>query len=160
MTAAINDWPDRGSTPVPAPLGRRVEDYPTTITEKIRLSDTDRQGHVNNVNFAFFLEAGRSDLLHERFELRDEGCQYMIATATIDFLGELHWPGEVVIGTGIERVGKSSLSFRQGLFQHGRCVASSTSTVVQVNIASMRAQPFSEGTRALMRQAMIDAGDA
>lgn len=134
------------------PPGRRIGDYPVAIAEKIRLSDTDRQGHVNNVNFAFFLEAGRSDVLHERFELRDEGCQYVIATATIDFLGELHWPGEVTIGTGIERIGKSSLGFRQGLFQSGRCVAVSTSTVVQVNIASQRTQAFSEVRRGFMAQ--------
>ncbi|MES2492441.1 MAG: thioesterase family protein [Pseudomonadota bacterium] len=126
---------------------RTLASFPTVIAEKIRLSDTDRQGHVNNVNFAFFLEAGRSDVLHERHDLRDPGCQYMIATATIDFKDELHWPGEVQIATGIERLGTSSVTFRQALFQRDRLVAESTSTVVQVDIAQRRAQPFSPRIR-------------
>lgn len=128
---------------------RTQDSFPVVITEKIRLSDTDRQGHVNNVNFAFFLEAGRSDVLHERHDLRDAGCQYMIATATIDFLSELHWPGEVQIATGFARVGSSSLTFQQALFQEGRCVARSTSTVVQFNIAEQKAQPLSPALRQL-----------
>lgn len=133
--------------------------YPVFITEKIRLSDTDRQGHVNNVNFAFFLEAGRSDVLHERHDLRDEGCQFVIATSTIDFLDELHWPGDVRIGTGFIRVGNSSATFCQALFQDDRCVATSTSVIVQVHIAEGRGQPFSPRNRALFT-ALIPASAA
>jgi len=135
---------------------RTLASFPVVITEKIRLSDTDRQGHVNNVNFAFFLEAGRSDVLHERHDLRDPGCQYMIATATIDFRGELHWPGEVQIGTGFMRLGNSSATFRQALFQQGRLVAESTSTVVQVDIERGKAEPFSPATRALLEALMVE----
>ena len=125
------------------------------ITEKIRLSDTDRQGHVNNVNFAFFLEAGRSEILHERHDLRDDGCHFVIATSTIDFLGELHWPGEVQIASGIERIGTSSVTFRQALFQRGRCVAASTSIIVQVNIARGKAEPLSPRSRELFGALLV-----
>lgn len=134
---------------------RTQDSFPVVISEKIRLSDTDRQGHVNNVNFAFFLEAGRSDILHERHDLRDPGCHFVMATSTIDFRGELHWPGEVQIASGMERIGSSSVTFRQALFQGGRCVAESTSIIVQVNIARQKAEALSPRSRELFDALLV-----
>ena len=122
---------------------RNILSYPVIIDEKVRFSDTDRQGHVNNVNFSFFYEAGRSDLLHDRTQLLDPGCHFVIVTTVINFLGEINWPGHVQIATGVESVGKSSTGFRQALFQDGRCVSTSTSTMVQVNADTRASQPLS-----------------
>lgn len=127
-----------------------IEHYPVRIREKVRYSDTDRQGHVNNVLFAFFFEAGRVDILFMRGDKPVEGCFYVLARSTIDFLGELHWPGDVEIGTRLERIGNSSMTIRQALFQEGRCAAVSESVMVQVDVASRTATPLSPATRAYL----------
>lgn len=67
-----------------------LDRYPARIIEKVRYSDTDRQGHVNNVLFAFFFEAGRVDLLFQRGDAPVAGCFYVLARSTIEFLDELH----------------------------------------------------------------------
>ncbi len=33
------------------------------------------------------------------------------------FRREVHWPGEVHVGTRVKRIGRSSLTLEQGLFQ-------------------------------------------
>jgi acyl-CoA thioester hydrolase len=132
--------------------GERIEEYPARIVEKVRYSDTDRQGHVNNVLFAFFFEAGRVDILHGDVDLSAPGCFFVLARSTIDFLGELNWPGEVEVGTRLAKIGNSSMTIRQALFQNGRCGATSESVMVQVDIASRAASPLTDEARALLER--------
>jgi acyl-CoA thioester hydrolase len=41
-----------------------ISDFPVKTFDKIRYSDTDRQGHVNNSIFSSFLETGRVEILY------------------------------------------------------------------------------------------------
>jgi acyl-CoA thioester hydrolase len=129
--------------------------YPVLTVEKIRLSDTDRQGHVNNVAFSFFYEAGRAAVVLENDALLEPGCFFVIVTTTIDFVGELNYPGTVTIANGIERIGKSSITVRQALFQDGRCASTSSSTMAQVNVAAKASQPLSDAARQLFAAMML-----
>lgn len=129
---------------------KNPDSYPVTIVEKVRLSDTDRQGHVNNVCFSFFFEAGRAAIVFDDPDLLEPGCFFVIVTTTIDFLGELHFPGNVIVGNIIERIGNSSLTVRQALFQDGRCASVSISTMAQVDIAAKVARPLSSRAKALL----------
>lgn len=134
---------------------RNSTSYPVSISEKVRLSDTDRQGHVNNVAFSFFYEAGRAALVLDRPGLLVPGCFFVIVTTTIDFLGELHYPGTITVANGIERIGRSSIGVRQALFQADRCASVSTSTMAQVNIDAKASQPLSDGVRKVFADLMI-----
>ena len=121
--------------------------FPFVVEEKIRFSDTDRQKHVNNVLFAVFLEAGRVAILHGEAELARPDSFFVIARSSIDFLRPLQWPGNVSIGTRIERLGTSSVTMAQGLFQDGQCAAISTSVLVHVDAESGRALPLTDIAR-------------
>jgi len=48
----------------------------------------------------------------------------------VNYLRETFYPGEVRIGTGIARVGRTSLTVGQGIFKGDDCVATATGTVV------------------------------
>lgn len=134
---------------------RNIASYPVVIDEKVRLSDTDRQGHVNNVSFSFFLEAGRAAIVLADETLLEPDCFFVIVTTSIDFLGELNYPGVITVANGIERIGSSSLTVRQALFQHGKCASLSVSTMAQVNILQKRAQPLSDRCRAYFAERML-----
>lgn len=126
----------------PAPS---LEDYPLKSFDKLRYGDTDRQGHVNNAVFATFLETGRVEfLLTPGGEMADQGCAFVIASLQLDFLHEVRWPGRVEIGTRCVKIGKSSFTLDQGLFQADRCVATATTVIVQMNEQTRRSQPLGE----------------
>ena len=75
------------------------EDYTSLSYDKLRYADTDRQGHVNNAQFATFLETGRVELLYGEDEpLRPNVAEFVLVSIQIDLQGEIHWPGRVDIG--------------------------------------------------------------
>jgi acyl-CoA thioester hydrolase len=129
---------------------KNIASYPILVTEKVRFSDTDRYGHVNNVSFSFFYEAGRAAIVLENAKLLLPDCIFVIVTTTIDFIGELDYPGTIKIGNGIERIGNSSLTVRQALFQDDRCASISSSVMAQVNKATKSAHPLSDDTKAFL----------
>lgn len=127
-----------------------IEDFPSVTTERVRYSDTDRQGHVNNLQFGAFLEAGRAHVLFGGGDLSAPGCFFVIARTSIEFVGELAWPGEVTVANRVERIGTSSVRFAQALFQDNRCAAISESVMVQIDIASRAASSLSEHAREVL----------
>lgn len=135
-----------------------LEDFPCRSTDKLRYADTDRQGHVNNAVFATFLETGRVEVLYDADDpVSDDGAEFVVARVELDFRGEIHWPGEVAIGTGVVRVGTSSVTFRQGLFQKENLVAEAQTVIVQVDAASGTSRPLSDAARARLDALSIDA---
>ncbi len=128
------------------------DDFACRINEKVRYSDTDRQSHVNNVVFAVFFEAGRVELLFNHGDVLAEDCAFVLARSEIDFLTELSWPGHVVVGTRIQRLGRSSISIEQALFQDDRCAARSLSVMVQKNAATGASEALSETARSVFNQ--------
>lgn len=129
----------------PAP---RLADFPFKTFDKLRYGDTDRQGHVNNAVFATFLETGRVEFLVEPHgDLNDHGCEFVIASLQLDFVHEMRWPGRVDIGTRVVKIGTSSFTLEQGLFQTDRCVATATTVIVQMNEQTRRSQPLGDVAR-------------
>lgn len=122
-----------------------IGDYPAQAWDKVRYGDTDRQGHVNNAVFAGFLETGRVEiLLKPESSLADDGCAFVIARLGLDFRAELTWPGEVRIGTRVARIGRSSVSLEQAIFQRDSCAATAETVIVHVDQASGRSRPLSK----------------
>jgi acyl-CoA thioester hydrolase len=123
-------------------------DFPFLTFDKIRYADTDRQGHVNNAVYATFLETGRAELLYNPEQpLMSDGGEFVIASLNLAFEGELHWPGEVKIGTYIRRLGNSSIHIGQALFQGEHRVAEAETVVVQVDQSTRKAMPLSQDAR-------------
>lgn len=126
----------------------KLSEFPFISYDKIRYCDTDRQGHVNNSVFSTFLETGRVEiLLDPESSLADPDAEFVIASISLQLLGEIRWPGEVQIGTSVSKIGNSSVGLYQQLFQNEVCVASAETVIVQMNTASRKAQPLSLSAR-------------
>jgi acyl-CoA thioester hydrolase len=120
-----------------------LDAFPLRATDKIRYGDTDRQGHVNNAVFATFFETGRVEILWDpTAPLADAGSSFVIARLSIDFRAEIRWPGEVIIGTRVGKIGRSSVALDQAIFQGDRCVASAETVIVMIDEATHRSKPL------------------
>lgn len=130
--------------------------FPLRTFDKIRYSDTDRQGHVNNAVFSTYLETGRVELLCKAdLALLSESASFVIAALNLNFLKEILWPGQVDIGTGILKIGTSSIKIYQQLFQNGHCVASAETVIVQVDNSSGQSLPLTEEARIVLNQWLL-----
>lgn len=111
-----------------------IASFPVLTTEKTRFGDTDAFGHINNAVTSTFLESGRSELLrHGGVVAEATGCRFVLVRSEIDFRDELHWPGDVIVGSVVAKIGRTSLTFDQAIFQHGICRVVSRSTLVHAH---------------------------
>jgi len=124
-------------------------DFPARTHDKLRYGDTDRQGHVNNAVFATLFETGRVEVLKDpERALADEGCDWVIARLELDYVGELTWPGRVETGTGVLRIGRSSVTLGQALFEGDRLVARAQTVIVQMDTTTRGSRALSDAARA------------
>ncbi|MGE0769455.1 MAG: acyl-CoA thioesterase [Hyphomicrobiaceae bacterium] len=121
----------------------RAEDFPHRIIETLRFADTDRNGHITSSVFAICCQSGRLGLLSDPArQLTPLSSQFVLARLILDYRREMHWPGAVEIGTRIERIGRSSITLAQALFQNDCCVATAQSVAVLMDATSRRACPI------------------
>ena len=131
----------------------RPEQFPGQTRDMIRFGDLDPQGHVNNTVFATYFETGRVMLLREpRNMLNPPGATSVLAQLDIRFLREMHWPGEVTVGTATIRIGRSSYTFLQAIFQDGQCAATANATMVMIDATTRKARPLPEDVVARLEQ--------
>lgn len=128
-------------------------DFPFQAYDKLRYGDTDRQGHVNNAVFSTFLETGRVEFLYNPDNpLTSEGASFVIANLNLQLIGEIRWPGTVEIGTRVLKVGNSSTTLQQAMFQNDQCVATAETVIVQMNDTTRRSQPLSDHCKSFLSQ--------
>jgi len=133
-----------------------IDDYPARASDKLRYADTDRQGHVNNAVFATFLETGRVEILYDpAAPLAEDDASFVIAKLSVDFKAEIRWPGEVVIGTRVGRVGRSSVTLEQAIFQQDTCVALAETVIVQMDERTRRSRPLGAAAMARLRSLSV-----
>jgi acyl-CoA thioester hydrolase len=117
--------------------------------DKLRYGDTDRQGHVNNAVFATFCETGRVTFLYDPEDpFAPPGTEFVVVRLTLDFRAELHYPGQVDIGTRLLSLGRSSFHVGQGIFKGATCHATAESVMVLLDQKARRAVPLPEVLRA------------
>ncbi|UNK79371.1 acyl-CoA thioesterase [Sphingopyxis granuli] len=116
------------------PEGWRLDaaSYPVCESFQTRFQDMDVNGHLNNVAFAALFESGRV-LLNWRLRAQGERAaneRMMVAAVEINYLAEGNFPDPVEIATGIGRIGTSSWTLIQAMFQNGRAIATCDTVVV------------------------------
>jgi acyl-CoA thioester hydrolase len=120
-----------------------AESFPHRIIETLRFADTDRNGHITSSVFAICCQSGRLDLLSDPArEVTPPSSQFVLVRLVLDYRREMHWPGAVEIGTRVERIGRSSITLAQALFQNDRCVATAQSVAVLMDATSRCACPI------------------
>ncbi len=132
------------------------EDFPLKTYDKLRYKDTDRQGHVNNALFSTFLETGRTELLYASEPLHAENTSFVIANQNLNLLSEIRWPGTVEIGSAVKRIGNSSLTLFQGIYQNGTLAATAETVIVQMDDATRKSKPLADKTREILNQYLVE----
>jgi acyl-CoA thioester hydrolase len=125
--------------------------YPFAHQITTRFADIDPNQHLNNVALAAMMEDARV-----RFNLALGSAikigerRAMVASVSMDYLSQGHFPDPVTVHCGVERTGNSSWTVVQLLIQSGRPVAFARSVLVA--IADDRPSPIAEDYRAVLAQ--------
>ena len=139
--------------PVNAPIrpdaAPRLEDFPYRLSDNVRFADLDPNGHVNNAVYATYFETGRVTLVKDRSNgLMPPGLGWIMVRLDTHFRAELHWPGQIELGLGVVKFGRTSVRFEQVVFSEGKCVASAQAVTVLIDEATRKPTPLTSEIRA------------
>lgn len=131
--------------------------YPFSTELDVRLTDLDFARHVNNGAIAAFFEEVRV-----RFHLHYFGADSVfnrpvgggvVAQVSIQYLRETVYGVPIMGCAGIARLGNSSYTVAQALFQVEHCVSEATCVIAQR--ANGRADPLSDALRERLESLIV-----
>ncbi|KQH80086.1 4-hydroxybenzoyl-CoA thioesterase [Mycobacterium gordonae] len=147
----------------PAPDGLTSADFPVLWPVLTRWADNDMFGHLNNavyyqlfdtaINAWIATEVGVDPLtIPELGIVAESGCRYF---------AELAFPERLAVGLAVTRLGRSSVTYRLGLFkeidQEPRPVAALGHWVhVYVDRDTRRPVPIPDAIRSLLSTALVN----
>lgn len=100
---------------------------------KVRFSETDLLGHINNVSYFTYLEAARIDFLEQiGLKISTEKYVFILASAKCDFIQQGYFGQTLKINTSVSRMGTKSLVLTSEMFdkESGSLIAKGESALV------------------------------
>jgi acyl-CoA thioester hydrolase len=112
------------------------EDFTTWRTLPTRWGDEDVYGHINNVVYYAYFDTAVNGWLMDALgtDIRDLPALGVVAETGCRFLRQLRFPDVVEAGIGVERLGRSSITYRIGLFAAGTAEAAAVGRFVHVYV--------------------------
>jgi acyl-CoA thioester hydrolase len=125
-------------------------------TLQLRLNDFDVLGHLNQAVYHELLEQGRIALLSS---VGGDSNAYVLARVELDYRREVPLPmREVVVESGVERVGRSSVRLVQRVLRSdGELAAEGAAVLVGWDPAKRGSRVLSEAERAGLTARLVGA---
>lgn len=95
------------------------DSFPHWTTIPVRFRDLDPLNHVNNAIFNTYYEEARIDFIREVNKLADQlenGYSFVLANIEVVFVNPVEYPAELLIGSGIKKLGNSSITSFQAIY--------------------------------------------
>lgn len=128
--------------------------YKQWSTINLRYGDTDRQGHINNAVYCTLYESGRVDFLFstDGASVAGAGTAFVIAKLALDYLKEMHFPGDVKVGSKILSIGRSSFRVGQAIFYKDQCCSTAESVIVVIDPDTGKSIPIPDSLRSVLEK--------
>ena len=128
------------------------------MTLQPRFYETDAFGHINNTTVSGWFETGREPLfaLFRPDPAHPARLDLILARTEIDFIAQLHYGADVLIRTGIARIGNSSFVVAQEAWQHGVLAARGKAVQVCFDHQRQASMPLSDRHRAQLAAHLIE----
>ena len=129
--------------------------YTDWVTENIRYSDLDPNGHVNNGAINAFFEEGRVQFRAVRMKSYSEDvlAGFVLVKFSVEYLKVLNYPGSVDIGNMVSNVGRTSYLLNQALFLAKECIAIAEVVTVCCNKETQKAELINDDLRNILERA-------
>jgi acyl-CoA thioester hydrolase len=131
-----------------------------TYSCRVRWSDVDSYGHVNNVKYFEYYQEARiaflSGLADDR--TRDAGQAVVVARIDVDYLRPILFRTEPFeIRTWVSRVGTSSYDLDAEIRDGDEVLSRAHAVVVAFDMATQRSRPLSDAERARLHDLLVPA---
>ena len=127
--------------------------YPRVQTVLPRYADLDTNNHINNVAIGAMFEDCRARAMGVIAPGAGRDLPLMLATYSVDFLAQGHWPEPLEFHMGLLRIGTTSLGVVPLAMQEGRAVALAQTVVVLTD--GSRPRPFPDEWRRALEELVL-----
>ncbi len=146
----------------PAPEGLTSRDFPVLWPVSTRWADNDMFGHLNNAVYYQLFDTAINGWINTNVTAVDPIAMPelgIVAESGCRYFAELGFPDRLAVGLAVTRLGRSSVTYRLGVFraaEEAQPVAALGHWVhVYVDRASRRPVAIPEGIRTLLATACI-----
>ena len=113
-----------------------------------RVSETDGVGHINNVFVPIWFEAGRREIFRIFSPNLDfENWKLALVKVTVEYADQMYLAENVEIRTGIEKIGNSSFTIKEEIYQTNRLCAKGEAIYVNYNFKEKKSEAISNEIR-------------
>lgn len=151
LSAPVQDVPRISARDEPALLDPAR--YPHRFDIATRFADLDTLGHVNNVAAMAVLEDARLRLSLLGDATRLGSFAPMMVSHTIDYLGQMHYPGTLSVSIAVLDIGRTSWRSISLAMQDGRPCMLAVAVLVMTD--GQRPIPISDEIRARMNGTLL-----
>ncbi|ASN07345.1 hypothetical protein CFK40_08595 [Virgibacillus necropolis] len=123
------------------------ETFSFSVPIKIRFSETDMFGHVNNVSPFIYFEEARIEFLKSQalFDNNDEDCIPVAADLQCDYLQQLFFNDKLEIYVKVNYIGNTSMDIHyMGINQEDKICLTGRGRLVYVSPKTGKPVPLSE----------------
>ena len=128
----------------------RLDDFSHRIQFAVRWGDMDTLGHINNAKYFTYEESSRIEYFQplavdDPRMWKDYGL--ILASVGADFIAQVRYPADLVVGTRIVRLGRSSMNTLSGMFQGDKLVTAVRGVVVWFDYTRQKPAAIPEPVR-------------
>ncbi len=150
----------------PTPDGLTSRDFPVHWPVLTRWADNDMFGHLNNAVYYQLFDTAINGWINTNVAIDPvtTPLQGIVAESGCRYFSELHFPERLVVGLAVTRLGRSSVTYRLGVFVAGEeSAADEAQTVaavghwvhVYIDRTSRKPAPIPESIRQLLSTACV-----
>jgi acyl-CoA thioester hydrolase len=148
----------------PAPDGLTSRDFPVHWPVLTRWADNDMFGHLNNAVYYQLFDTAINGWINTNVAIDPvtTPAQGIVAESGCRYFSELHFPESLVVGVAVTRLGRSSITYRLGVFRAAderdepQAVAAIGHWVhVYIDRTSRRPVPIPDAIRSLLSTACV-----
>lgn len=121
-----------------------------------RVSETDGVGHINNTTIPIWFEAGRNEIFKMfTSDLSFEDWRCVILNMNVDYLKQIYYGRDVIIKTHVEKIGNSSFTLYEEMFQNEELCAKGRAVYVNFNRKKQATEPIPDEIRLQLEEHLI-----
>jgi acyl-CoA thioester hydrolase len=154
----------------PAPDGLTSRDFPVLWPVLTRWADNDMFGHLNNAVYYQLFDTAINGWINTNIGIDPLTISSLgiVAESGCRYFSELHFPERLVVGLAVTRLGRSSVTYRLGVFRAAEELAADETQAltalghwvhVYVDRTSRKPVPIPDAIRALLSTACVAPAD-
>jgi acyl-CoA thioester hydrolase len=151
----------------PTPDNLTSRDFPVLWPVLTRWADNDMFGHLNNAVYYQLFDTAINAWINTNVGIDPltTPLQGIVAESGCRYFSELHFPQRLVVGLAVTRLGRSSVTYRLGVFRAGEELADGEDQSiaalghwvhVYVDRTSRKPQPIPQPIRSLLSTACVE----